>query len=215
MKAFATAVKKFDDSRKKVVTEMGFGGLLSIPLTYVPRKFVYWLLTRVTADGSITFGDECVLPLSPVQVEYVLGIPMGSRELPCTIPEDKQAEHHRILEKFGKNQHISLVSALEALIKQDEEGNVLPLSDDEIADFKIGFLIAALGYILCATANTSHLGVKLVPSLLVYDEADEYDWCTYVFNWMVASARGFQRKFARRGYVAGCGGCILFLLVSK
>ncbi|XP_021724309.1 uncharacterized protein LOC110691680 [Chenopodium quinoa] len=187
VKAFATAVKKFDDSRMKLVIEMGFGGLLSIPLTFVPQKFVYWLLTRVMGDGSITFGDECVLPLSPVQVEYVLGIPMGSKELPCTIPEDKQAEHSRILEKFGKNEHISLVAALGALIRKDEEGNVLSLSDDEKADFKIAFLITTLGYLLCATANTSYLGVKLVPSLLVYDEADEYDWCTYVFNWMVSS----------------------------
>ncbi|XP_021751572.1 uncharacterized protein LOC110717227 [Chenopodium quinoa] len=206
VKAFATAMKNFDDSRKKLVIEMGFGGLLSIHLAFIPRKFVYWLLTRVMGYGLITFVDEYVLPLSPLQVEYVL---------PCTIPEDKQAEHSRILEKFGKNDSISLVATLGALIRKDEESNVFLLSDDEKADFKIAFLIAALGYALSATTNTSYLGVKLVPSLLVCDEAFEYDWCTYVFNWMVVAARSFQKKFAHDGYVAGSGGCILYLLVSK
>lgn len=60
VKAVSTVVRLFDSSRQKVVTEMGFGGLLSISLTILPRKFSYWLLTRVLADGSIAFVDNYV-----------------------------------------------------------------------------------------------------------------------------------------------------------
>ncbi|XP_021724811.1 uncharacterized protein LOC110692129 [Chenopodium quinoa] len=113
VKAFGSIVHTFDDSRKKVVTEMGFGGLLKIPLTYLPRKFAYWLLTRVDGEGSLVFGDQYVVPLSPVQVEYVLRISMGSQEIPARIPadnEEMQTEARRIVQRYSKagGENISL-----------------------------------------------------------------------------------------------------------
>uniref|UniRef100_A0A803MKF5 Uncharacterized protein n=1 Tax=Chenopodium quinoa TaxID=63459 RepID=A0A803MKF5_CHEQI len=72
-------------------------------------------------------------------------------------------------------------------------------------------------------------GLKLVPDMVedpvmqskVDDivrnfgaSASEYNWCVCVHSWMLGSVREFHKIFDGKGYVAGGGGCGLFLTVS-
>lgn len=59
--------------------EIGFGGLLTLASgMHLPRQLAYWLLSRVNPINNIfTSPDGMELRFPPIQVNWVLGIPIG------------------------------------------------------------------------------------------------------------------------------------------
>ncbi|KMT09022.1 hypothetical protein BVRB_6g137280 [Beta vulgaris subsp. vulgaris] len=86
VETFGKVVKGFDERKRKLVTEMGFGGLLFLEGKSLPRTFCYWLCTRVDDKNRVLqmlltpAGLE--FPISKTQVHWVLGIPAGPKTVP-------------------------------------------------------------------------------------------------------------------------------------
>ncbi|XP_056695144.1 uncharacterized protein [Spinacia oleracea] len=53
----------------------------------------------------------------------------------------------------------------------------------------------------------------LMQACTVADMSIEYDWCTFAHEWLMTKSSEFAEKFDKAGFVAGCGGCTLFLLI--
>uniref|UniRef100_A0A803M294 Uncharacterized protein n=1 Tax=Chenopodium quinoa TaxID=63459 RepID=A0A803M294_CHEQI len=113
-----------------------------------------------------------------------------------------------------KKETISLKAAFVVLYPLDSENKPLPLVtkyDEE--ELMIAFLIVVLGKLLCTMTNYFNLAASLTPSLTVATEASEYDWCTFIIEWLCDTAHRFQEKFLRDGFRSGCGGSFLFVMI--
>ena len=83
----------------------------------------------------------------------------------------------------------------------------------EEEEFKTLFLLVVLEMILTPT-QSPRLASDLVPALCCAVQAAEYDWCELVLEKLMASVMSFARRFYREGYAGGCGGCVIFIVVT-
>ncbi|KAL2932449.1 Protein MAINTENANCE OF MERISTEMS, partial [Bienertia sinuspersici] len=83
----------------------------------------------------------------------------------------------------------------------------------DVEKYRVAFLVVLLGMFLCPTTNFSSLASELTPALCAAEEANQYDWCSFVLDFLLRRARAFSHSFDKDGYAVGCGGCTYFLVV--
>uniref|UniRef100_A0A5B7AMF6 Aminotransferase-like plant mobile domain-containing protein n=1 Tax=Davidia involucrata TaxID=16924 RepID=A0A5B7AMF6_DAVIN len=64
-----------------------------------------------------------------------------------------------------------------------------------------------LGYFLCPTTK-DELSPHLIPAISIASRANEYNWGSFVLNWLVKELRSYKKK--NKG---GIGGCLFFLMI--
>ncbi|PAN19765.2 hypothetical protein PAHAL_3G298000 [Panicum hallii] len=74
-------VSKFGELKKNLVRNIGFGGILDLPLfNKVDRKFTIWILSRIDClRWVIVVNGEDQTDIVDMDVQRILGIPCGSR----------------------------------------------------------------------------------------------------------------------------------------
>ncbi|KAL2899779.1 Protein MAINTENANCE OF MERISTEMS [Bienertia sinuspersici] len=210
---YARIMEALDDQRLRVVEEMGFGTLKFVKGHSLNKGLAYWLMSRVHPEtGVFIGGDRWEFPLSPVQVQCVLGIPRGKKVVPIEIDPDNVDNLMRfndILEWFGKDQcgrgFISIPEAKQEVLR---EGQLV-----DVVKFRVAFLVVVLGMLLCPTTNFSTLASDVVPALCAANQPHDYDWCSYVLQFLLRRARSFSKNLLKDGFVVGCGGCTFFLSI--
>ncbi|KAL2941154.1 Protein MAINTENANCE OF MERISTEMS [Bienertia sinuspersici] len=210
---FARIMEELDEPRLRVVEEMDFGTLKFVKGHSLNKGLAYWLVSRVNPEtGVLIGGDRQEFPLSPVQVQCVLGIPRGKQVVPIEVdPEnvDHLMRFNDILEWFGKDHCIKgFISIPEAKQEVLREGQLV-----DIAKFRVAFLVVVLGMLVCPTTNFSTLASDVVPALCAVDQPHDYDWCSYVLQFLMRRARSFSKNPHKDGYVVGCDGCTFFLSI--
>jgi hypothetical protein len=77
---------KFCNGKKKAVREIGYGGLLHLPLVNkVNLKFTLWLMRKIDLKTrSMPVGRDGRIFLSPDHMEKVLGAPARGRRVVWT-----------------------------------------------------------------------------------------------------------------------------------
>uniref|UniRef100_A0A803MHU3 Ubiquitin-like protease family profile domain-containing protein n=1 Tax=Chenopodium quinoa TaxID=63459 RepID=A0A803MHU3_CHEQI len=118
VESFGATISKFDEDKRKLVKEMGFAGL-----------------SMVTIDGK-EFG------FSPIQVHWVLGIPMRKKSVPKKATEEMSSMLDRVRSRYSR----TTPSLVEGIPRQSRQSLVEavegPLEDP--SDFKIAFLLLAI-----------------------------------------------------------------------
>jgi hypothetical protein len=76
-------VLAFDDYKKLLVNEIGFGGILSLPpISRFNLRFSKWIMSKVDAASmSINLGESRKIRFWDADVHKVFGIPCGSRDI--------------------------------------------------------------------------------------------------------------------------------------
>lgn len=144
----------------------------------------------------------------------MLGLPNGNKVVPDVVHYENVLMVERSQEiwtQFGTNvdkfrqEVMLLVHAVEGCVREkDEEGGVVSLSTiRDKKDFMAAFLIIALGHILCPTTMSTNLSSKLMAAASVFEESEEYDWCSFAFGWLMEKANKFSGRFKKEGYVSG------------
>ncbi|KAL2902842.1 Protein MAINTENANCE OF MERISTEMS, partial [Bienertia sinuspersici] len=83
----------------------------------------------------------------------------------------------------------------------------------DMEKYRVAFLVVLLGMFLCPTTNFSCLASELTPALCAAEEANQYDWCSFVLDFLLRRVRAFSHSIDKEGYAVGCGGCTYFLLI--
>ncbi|KAL2896281.1 Acetyl-coenzyme A synthetase [Bienertia sinuspersici] len=122
------------------------------------------------------------------RVQCVLGIPKGERLVPLQMDDTNRAE----------------IDVAKDYVMGEEV---------DVEKYRVAFLVVLLGMFLCPTTNFSILASDLTPALCAAEEAKQYDWCSFVLDFLLRRARAFSHSFDKDGYAVGCGGCTYFLVV--
>ncbi|XP_023751925.1 uncharacterized protein LOC111900276 [Lactuca sativa] len=185
-------IKQFTPEQKEAVKSMGFGSLLDLKCRTLRRSLCLWLLERFnTIRRSLEICGKRI-PLSPVDVELVMGLSASGKDVVSSGSDDVVADLR--LRYNASNRGIS-VRFLEEKLGEQEAGE----------DFKRAFLLYVLGTLLCPTAR-----LDVSPSFLHFltdmDSIHEYNWAKFLLDKLVREVARF-----RQGKQRAVGGCLLFL----
>lgn len=188
-------LQRLTPEQKDAVKSMGFGGLLGLRCRTLRRSLCLWLLERFnTSRRSLEICGKCI-PLSPRDVEHVMGLTASGKDVVNSGPDDLIADlrHHY----NATNRGIS-VRLLEDHLAAPEAGE----------DFKRSFVLYALGTVLSPTAR-----LDVSPSFLHFltnmDVLHQYNWGKFLLERLVREISRF-----RQGRQQAVGGCLLFLQVN-
>jgi len=189
-------MQRFTLDQKAAVRSMGFGSLLSLRCRTLRRSLCLWLLERFnTVRSSLNICGERI-PLSPHDVELVLGLAASGKDVVNSGPDDLIAELRQSYNASNRGISLRLL----------EDRLAIPEAGD---DFKRSFILYALGTLLCPTAR-----LDVSPSFLHFltnmDVIHQYNWGQFLLDRLVREVSRF-----RQGKQRAVGGCLLFLQVKE
>lgn len=181
--------------QQAAVKSMGFGSLLALRCRTLRRSLCLWLLERFNiARISMNICGERI-PLSPQDVELVLGLAASGKDVVNSGPDDLISELRRSYN--ATNRGISL-RLLEDRLAAPEAGD----------DFKRSFVLYALGTLLCPTARLD-VSPSFFHFLTNMDVIHQHNWGKFLLDRLVREISRF-----RQGKQRAVGGCLLFLQVK-
>lgn len=185
-------LQRLTPEQKAAVKSMGFGSLLGLRCRTLRRSLCLWLLERFnTTRCSLEICGERI-PLSPKDVELVMGLAASGKDVVNSGPDDLIAVLRHSYN--ASNRGIS-VRLLEERLAAPEAGE----------DFKRSFVLYALGTLLSPTAR-----LDVSPSFLHFltnmDVVHQYNWGKFLLDRLVREVSRF-----RQGKQRAVGGCLLFL----
>ncbi|XP_056689511.1 uncharacterized protein [Spinacia oleracea] len=220
--AFSKIIAAFDESRRSCVRKMGFGGMLDLKISKLPRQLCYWLMSRLDGGNSyLVGGDGHVLPITASHWEYVFGfqnsglpVPVKESDLPPGTLKAMALKYGEKNTSTSKSTIIIAKSVKELAGPVDGEGKIKPLANQrDRASFMENFMIVLLGQILCPSTDGGNMSLKLLGAVSVAKNASLYNCCEFCHTWLLDYGDACQRKIDHQGYAAGTGGCVLFLLI--
>ncbi|PON58497.1 E3 ubiquitin-protein ligase SIN-like [Trema orientale] len=185
-------LQRLTDEQKDAVKSMGFGSLLGLRCRTLRRSLCLWLLERFnTTQCSLEICGNYI-PLTPKDVEFVMGLAASGKDVVNSGPDDSIAELRHSYN--ASNRGIS-VRLLEERLAVPEAGE----------DFKRAFVLYSLGILLCPTAR-----LDVSPSFLHFlknmSVIHQYNWGKFLLDRLVREVSRF-----RQGKQRAVGGCLLFL----
>ncbi|KAJ0098780.1 hypothetical protein Patl1_21338 [Pistacia atlantica] len=185
-------LQRLTPEQKEAVKSMGFGSLLGLRCRTLRRSLCLWLLERFnTTRRSLDICGECI-PLSPRDVELVMGLAASGKDVVNSGPDDLIAD---LRHSYNATNHGISVRLLEERLAVPEAGE----------DFKRSFVLYALGTLLSPTAR-----LDVSPSFLHFltnmDVIHQYNWGKFLLDRLVREVSRY-----RQGKQRAVGGCLLFL----
>ncbi|KAL2897392.1 Protein translocase subunit SecA [Bienertia sinuspersici] len=214
VETFGKMCDKFDDRRKRWVTQMGFGGLLYLKKKHLPRSLCYWLMTRIDPISEMfVSNDGKTFRLSKNQVSCVFGILNGPNCVPSKVGGRELGKYIPLIERvFGSgcvrksddgsgSVQLRGIEITPGMVRRAEEY----WEESEEHEYKALFLAISLHLVLTQTQG-ARLAADVVPALCCAVTIMKYDWCSLI-------VRKLMQVVEVDGYAGGCGGCSIFLAI--
>ncbi|KAL6905533.1 hypothetical protein ACP4OV_003134 [Aristida adscensionis] len=186
-KCVVSVIKNFDEQKKELVRQIGFGGILDLKLTKVNRQFGAWLLSKVDPKASV---ELCSQEEANIRKEVICDIFEIPRFSALTVT---------LLEKV--------------LMKQYS----YPLSIDEKRAFKAAFVFYVMTKLLAPQSLANFISPRYIRAVADVDNISEYDWCKFIVDDILKSAGLMFRRFTRtsEGSIMGCIVFLQVLYLSR
>ncbi|KAI8541919.1 hypothetical protein RHMOL_Rhmol08G0097900 [Rhododendron molle] len=172
-------LQRLTPDQKVSVRSMGFGGLLGLRCRTLRRSLCLWLLERFNTARSSMNICGVRIPLSPQDVELVLGLAADGKDVVNSGPDDLIAE---LRQSYNATNHGISLRLLEDRLSAPEAGD----------DFKRSFVLYALGTLLCPTAR-----LDVSPSFLHFltnmDVIHQYNWGKFLLDRLVRELLYYER----------------------
>ena len=198
LQKFLSLLDKLTPDQKKDVEQMGFGFLLGLSCTELPRALVKWLVQYfMPSTRFFELPSGFKFMLNSYIVHCVLGIPLGGRVIPRVCGDE--------FRKHVKSQthcagHTPTIRELMDLI--------VPELDE--VDFKRLFMMFAIATLLSPTSYEC-----VSPDLFGALEGPVSDICLYDWSGAVADKLALCiERFNEKGCTGALGGCLLVPVVS-
>jgi len=211
----AYIVSKFNDVKKNLVKEIGFGGILELPqITKVDRKFTLWLLTKVDPEKHcIIVNDQCIADVIDFEVARIMGIPCGTREVCSLDSTDKKSKVEFVQQFIGSSDlEINSLTAAENNVKAEYD-SPMSMTLKEKHNFKVSFVVWVMGHLLAPTKKHNVGGDRFWGALLDPDEINQFNWCQYVIGELMTAARDVQNALKQKKPISTITGCSILLQI--
>ncbi|XP_027078993.2 uncharacterized protein [Coffea arabica] len=185
-------IQRLTPEQKASVKSMGFGSILGLRCRTLRRSLCLWLLERFnTMRRSLEICGERI-PLTPQDVELVMGLAASGKDVVNSGPDDVILE---LRQKYNATNRGISVRLLEERLAAPEAGE----------DFKRSFVLYVLGTLLCPTARLD-VSPTFLHFLTNVEVIHQYNWGKFLLDRLVREVARY-----RQGKQRAVGGCLLFL----
>ncbi|CAM0913174.1 unnamed protein product [Alopecurus aequalis] len=200
-----TIIKKLNPRQRDLVRACGFGTMLDINCSQLPRDLGVRLAIWFDCESrTVNVPNVGSFEINPFTVHQILGIPLGGRLI------DKVAtnEARRVIaEDTGIRSTGPSISHLMTLLSDD-------LTDEKFLRI---FMLILLSTFLCPTSH-SCASPDYFNGIVDTDDIANHDWCSFALDWLVEKIRQFQISLSKpivegKEQSISLGGCLMIPLV--
>ncbi|ONH94452.1 hypothetical protein PRUPE_7G017400, partial [Prunus persica] len=192
---FHRTVEKLSEEKRLAIKAIGFGNVSSLSCTRLHRQLCHFLIQKFNPDMSSIELHGNVIRISADEFGRVMGLKNTGEDVQLDrLVEDEKVK--QLVKSFGGNGKRVLVKGLAEQLEKCENAN---------EDFKVRFVMFALGTILCPTSSPSVTG-KYLTFLTIPRKIETKNWADHGFNFLCEGVRSFKAK-----KVAYVNGSLLFL----
>jgi hypothetical protein len=205
-------VSKFSDYKKQIVRDIGFGGIVDLPcITKVNLRLSSWLLSKLDMNESaLVFTRSKRIWFHERDIGIVFGIPSGDIDVDSV--EISSQQINIIRQYCGLDMRDARsVKGLDSVLEQHLDDSSTSF---ELNRFKIAFVIFVMTHLLAPSAKHDQCNLDFFGALKNTDKTEKFNWCRYVYTYVLDAARKVQDEMFRKGHVTSLTGCHLFLQVS-
>ncbi|XP_037462716.1 uncharacterized protein LOC119334214 [Triticum dicoccoides] len=186
-------MSEFCDGKRKAVTEIGFGGVLRMPMNgNANLRHTVSLLSRVDLNSrSLPIGKDVRVQMSPEHIERLIGTPSRGRRV-CGLDPDTPEERTDFVRLAMGSQRFCNdgLKAAELVVRRDWDGSV---TAERVDEFKVAFVVWIVGRFLAPSAKRGDHGCSdFWGSLYNADEIREYNWSAYFLAHIMDAAARVQ-----------------------
>ncbi|XP_037456665.1 uncharacterized protein LOC119327668 [Triticum dicoccoides] len=206
-------IQTFDEYKRWLVQEIGFGGMLKLPMRQkLNLKFSAWTMSKVSVfQRAIILSELKKLKFWPEDVHKVFGIPCGHRSIRGRdghITPDAIQFIKKTLGMDKKGVH-SLRAAEEFLLRDVSETS----SKLEKDCFQIAFVIFVMGHVLAPTTKHDYATIDFWGALANTETISQFNLCEYVLQCLLEAVRRLKKDMLSNNPGTNLVGCHLFLQV--
>ncbi|KAF7097850.1 hypothetical protein CFC21_099634 [Triticum aestivum] len=205
-------IQTFDEYKRWLVQEIGFGGMLKLPMRQkLNLKFSAWTMSKVSVSQCAIILISKKLKFWPEDVHKVFGILCGHRSIRGRdghITPDAIQFFKKTLGMDKKGVH-SLRAAEEFLLRDVSETS----SKLEKDCFQIAFVIFVMGHVLAPTTKHDYATIDFWGALANTETISQFNWCEYVLQCLLEVVRRLKKDMLSNNPGTNLVGCHLFLQV--
>ncbi|KAM3208856.1 hypothetical protein ACQJBY_063510 [Aegilops geniculata] len=189
----SNTMSDFCDGKRKAVTEIGFGGVLHMPMKgNANLRHTVSLLSRVDLNsGTLPVGKDVRVQMSPEHIERLIGTPSRGRRV-CGLDPDTPEERTDFVRLAMGSQRFynDGLKAAELVVRREWDGSV---TAERVEEFKVAFVVWIVGRFLApSTKHDDHGCSDFWGSLYNANEIREYNWSAYFLAHIMGAAARVQ-----------------------
>nr|XP_040250983.1 uncharacterized protein LOC120968355 [Aegilops tauschii subsp. strangulata] len=210
----SNTMSNFCDGKRKAVTEIGFGGVLHMPMNgNANLRHAVSLLSRVDLNsGTLPVGKDVRVQMSPEHIERLIGTPSRGRRV-CGLDPDTPEERTDFVRLAMGSQRFynDGLKAAELVVRREWDGSV---TAERVEEFKVAFVVWIVGRFLApSTKHDDHGCSDFWGSLYNANEIREYNWSAYFLAHIMGAAARVQSDIKNKRATTAMliSGCPLLL----
>uniref|UniRef100_A0ACD5W418 Uncharacterized protein n=1 Tax=Avena sativa TaxID=4498 RepID=A0ACD5W418_AVESA len=188
------------DKQRGWVQKIGFGPLLDMIESCMPKSLTMWLVDRVdTSSGSLNVG---VIPVNiRDSVSGIMNLPHGVLKVPPPLNGRSKARHSRI-DSSILDQKFSINGRGTAA--KDEIKHMLSLQTDEDEDDFCRSFVMVVPCIYAAPTTSLNINRNYLPCLVDVSKICLMDWCGFIAEYLLQGITDYRQSKASHVQVPGC-----------
>ncbi|XBI61546.1 hypothetical protein VPH35_042327 [Triticum aestivum] len=213
VKHVVEVITKFDEYKRWLVSEIGFEGMLKLPLLgKMDLKMSAWIMRKVKVKvRAIVVDEHRVIPFVPEDFHKVFGIPCGNRAVRGRDGKIKSAAVEFMKQTIGMDaspaQNLKMAEDFLSRDISDESSKI------EKDCFQISFVIFVMGYVLSPGTKYEHMTIDFWGALANPELISQFNWCEYAVDNLMAAVMKLQREYHNKAQVVHLSGCHLFFQI--
>ncbi|XP_048554668.1 uncharacterized protein LOC125535641 [Triticum urartu] len=206
-------IETFDEYKRWLVTEIGFGGMLKLPmLQKLNLKFSAWTMSKVCVERrAIVLSETKILKFFAEDIHKVFGIPCGHRNVKGRDGFIKPEAVRFIKTTLGMDRTgVHSLRAAEEFLLRDISETSSKLEKD---CFQIAFIIFVMGHVLAPRTKHDYGTIDYWGALANTENIAQFNWCEFVLEFLLEGVRRLKNDMMANNPNTNLVGCHLFLQI--
>ncbi|XP_037424828.1 uncharacterized protein LOC119289653 isoform X1 [Triticum dicoccoides] len=203
-------VAKFDEYKRWLVTEIGFGAILKLPmLVKLDLRMSAWVMRKVNARcRAIAIDNDNTIGFTAEDFHKVFGIPCGNRDVGGRDAQISQSAINFIKQSIGMDSTVAHnLKVAEGFISRDISEDSSKIEND---CFQIAFVIFVMGYLIAPCTKHDTMTIDFWGALANPELIPQFNWCEYAMQKLMSAVVKLQNDYQSKAATVHMFACHLF-----
>ncbi|XBI98484.1 hypothetical protein VPH35_018715 [Triticum aestivum] len=213
VKRVVEMVAKFYEYKRWLVTEIGFGAILKLPmLVKLDLRMSAWVMRKVNARcRAIVIDNDNTIGFTAEDFHKVFGIPCGNRDVGGRDAQISQSAINFIKQSIGMDSTVAHnLKAAEGFISRDISEDSSKIEKD---CFQIAFVIFVMGYLIAPCTKHDTMTIDFWGALANPELIPQFNWCEYAMQKLMSAVVKLQNDYQSKEATVHMFACHLFFQV--